>query len=184
MALSGNQGILNAVHEKRVSGSSLAEVAVSQQLWPQPYVPISCFCSIHKTGYAMDGIKNLGERTMKVDIYQMLGVHKKASVREMKKAYREFAKKHHPDFFPGDTIREEQFKQVAAVYQQWLHIERTLGEIRRLRGQSEGMKPAWQERHIIKKYEQVKQMIVHQSRGLGNAIFGDAGLLEEKGLYV
>jgi DnaJ-class molecular chaperone len=36
------------------------------------------------------------------DYYQTLGVDKKASESEIKRAYRNLAKKHHPDRNPGD----------------------------------------------------------------------------------
>jgi hypothetical protein len=41
------------------------------------------------------------------DIYQLLGISKKSPARLVKKAFREFAEHNHPDFFPGDKVREE-----------------------------------------------------------------------------
>jgi DnaJ-class molecular chaperone len=50
------------------------------------------------------------------DPYETLGVSKTASAEEIQKAYRQLAKKHHPDLNPGDKSAEENFKDVTAAY--------------------------------------------------------------------
>jgi DnaJ-class molecular chaperone len=50
------------------------------------------------------------------DPYQTLGVKKNASQEEIQKAYRQLAKKHHPDLNPGNKQAEEKFKEVSAAY--------------------------------------------------------------------
>jgi DnaJ-class molecular chaperone len=50
------------------------------------------------------------------DPYQALGVSRAASQAEIKSAYRELAKKHHPDLNPGSKEAERKFKEVAAAY--------------------------------------------------------------------
>ena len=46
------------------------------------------------------------------DYYKILGIDKKASQDEIKKAYRSLAVKHHPDKNPGDKASEEKFKLI------------------------------------------------------------------------
>jgi molecular chaperone DnaJ len=49
----------------------------------------------------------------KTDYYQILGVGRKASAEEIRKAYRKLARKHHPDVNPGDQAAEEKFKKLS-----------------------------------------------------------------------
>jgi molecular chaperone DnaJ len=50
------------------------------------------------------------------DPYKTLGVEKKASQDEIKKAYRKLARKYHPDQNPDDPQAEERFKEVQQAY--------------------------------------------------------------------
>lgn len=52
----------------------------------------------------------------KNDYYKVLGVSKKATPEEIKKAYRRLARKHHPDINPGDKAAEDKFKQIQEAY--------------------------------------------------------------------
>ncbi|MBR5729431.1 MAG: molecular chaperone DnaJ [Prevotella sp.] len=52
----------------------------------------------------------------KRDYYEVLGVDKKASEEEIKKAYRKIAIKYHPDRNPGSKEAEEKFKEAAEAY--------------------------------------------------------------------
>jgi molecular chaperone DnaJ len=50
------------------------------------------------------------------DLYKTLGVSKKASDDEIKKAYRKLARKYHPDRNPDDPAAEEKFKEISAAH--------------------------------------------------------------------
>jgi DnaJ-class molecular chaperone len=50
------------------------------------------------------------------DPYEILGIERTASPKDIQKAYRRLAKKLHPDLNPGNKGSEERFKEVAGAY--------------------------------------------------------------------
>ena len=50
------------------------------------------------------------------DLYATLGVDKKASADELKKAYRKLARQYHPDRNPDDKQAEARFKEISHAY--------------------------------------------------------------------
>jgi curved DNA-binding protein CbpA len=50
------------------------------------------------------------------ELYKTLGVSKKATDEEIKKAYRKLARQYHPDRNPDDAQAEERFKEISAAY--------------------------------------------------------------------
>ncbi len=47
-----------------------------------------------------------------IDYYKVLGITKKATEADIKKAYRKMARKYHPDLNPNDAETEKKFKQI------------------------------------------------------------------------
>src|SRR6266566_4921506 len=52
----------------------------------------------------------------KHEYYETLGVPRKATADDIRKAYRKLARKHHPDLNPGDKSSEDRFKNVQEAY--------------------------------------------------------------------
>src|SRR5271167_399442 len=50
------------------------------------------------------------------DYYKTLGVEKKATPEEIKKAYRKLARRYHPDRNPDDKAAEERFKEISQAH--------------------------------------------------------------------
>ena len=51
------------------------------------------------------------------DYYKILGVSKESSSDEIKKAFRQLARKHHPDVNPGNKESESKFKEINEAFQ-------------------------------------------------------------------
>jgi DnaJ-class molecular chaperone len=51
------------------------------------------------------------------DYYKVLGVDRKASEEEIKRAYRKLALQYHPDRNPGNKGAEDKFKDINEAYQ-------------------------------------------------------------------
>jgi molecular chaperone DnaJ len=79
---------------------------------------------------------------MTKDYYAELGVDRKATQAEIKKAYRKLARNNHPDSNPGDTAKHEKFKAVAEAYDVLGDEEKRTkyDEVRRLYGGGGGFR--------------------------------------------
>ncbi|MGI8474986.1 MAG: DnaJ domain-containing protein, partial [Thermomicrobiales bacterium] len=52
----------------------------------------------------------------KRDYYEVLGAGRTATADELKKSYRNLARKFHPDVNPNDSGAEEKFKEINEAY--------------------------------------------------------------------
>lgn len=66
---------------------------------------------------------------LKQDIYQLLKINDKTPAVVVKKKFKAFALKNHPDLFPEDKAKEEIFKLVAAEYHNWKLVQTTLKKL-------------------------------------------------------
>ncbi len=58
-----------------------------------------------------------------IDYYKVLGIDKKATEKEIKKAYRKLARKYHPDLNPDDKVAEKKFKEINEANEVLSHPE-------------------------------------------------------------
>src|SRR3989337_634965 len=54
---------------------------------------------------------------MAKDYYEILGLKRNASQKEIKQAFRRLARKHHPDVNPGDKAAEERFQEINRAHE-------------------------------------------------------------------
>src|SRR6266568_4026475 len=53
----------------------------------------------------------------KRDYYDLLGVKRNSSEKDIRQAYRKLARKYHPDVNPNDKTSEDRFKEVSEAYE-------------------------------------------------------------------
>lgn len=103
-----------------------------------------------------------------IDYYKILEVDKKASDKDIKKAYRKLARKYHPDLNPNDKVAEKKFKEINEANEVLSNPEN--------RKKYDQYGKDWQHAEQFEKAKQQQQ----SSRRQGNYqsaddIFGDSG---------
>lgn len=58
----------------------------------------------------------MSTKVRKRDYYEVLGVSRDAEDADIKRAFRELARRHHPDVNPGDAVAEDRFKEANEAY--------------------------------------------------------------------
>jgi DnaJ-class molecular chaperone len=104
---------------------------------------------------------------MSGDPYEILGVKKDASQKEIQSAFRKLAKKYHPDLNPGDKKAEERFKEISTANE-------ILGDEEKRKRFDRGeidMSGAEQQRNFYREYASADSPYYNSS---GFADFGEA----------
>src|SRR6266576_3169895 len=52
-----------------------------------------------------------------MDLYELLGLARGATLIEIKRSYRRLARKYHPDINPGDNTAEAHFREITRAYE-------------------------------------------------------------------
>jgi molecular chaperone DnaJ len=52
-----------------------------------------------------------------MDLYELLGLHRGATLIEIKRSFKRLARKYHPDINPGDHTAESRFKEITRAYE-------------------------------------------------------------------
>lgn len=96
---------------------------LEQEKYDEAVVKAKEYLSQHRNDGAFHQLAQEAERRLKIskrkDYYKVLGVDKSASERDIKKAYRDLAKKYHPDKVAADEreAAEIKFREVAEAYE-------------------------------------------------------------------
>ncbi|CAK9207240.1 unnamed protein product [Sphagnum troendelagicum] len=78
-----------------------------------------CYCEESPRGQYMGGKRGYatGDRSVRTDLYETLGLQKGASTKDIKSAYYQLAKKYHPDVNMGNPDAEKKFQEVQQAYE-------------------------------------------------------------------
>src|SRR6186713_257083 len=61
-----------------------------------------------------------------MDLYELLGIARGATLIDIKRSYKRLARKYHPDINPGDNTAEARFKEITKAYETLSDPERRL----------------------------------------------------------
>ena len=103
-----------------------------------------------------------------IDYYKILEIDKKASDKDIKKAYRKLARKYHPDLNPNDEVAEKKFKEINEANEVLSNPEN--------RKKYDQYGKDWQHAEQFEKAKQQQQGSYRQgSYQSADDIFGDSG---------
>ncbi len=93
--------------------------------------------------------------TRKKDLYRILGVNQKADSRKIKKAYRQAAKKYHPDISPKD---EGKFREVQEAYETLSDPEKRAIYDRKISEKSVPHPSPYSNSHPLSLFDEIEQL--------------------------
>ena len=102
------------------------------------------------------------------DYYKALGVERKASADDIRKAYRKLAMQYHPDKNPGDKKAEDKFKEINEAYQV-LSDEQKRARYDQLGSAYSNFRTSWGRPGDFQWDDWFQQQQGTQQRGYGNA---------------
>jgi DnaJ-class molecular chaperone len=108
---------------------------------------------------------------MSQDPYDLLGVKRDATQKDIQSAFRKLAKKHHPDLNPGNKQAEDRFKDISAAYE-LLSDEEKRGRFDR--GEIDMTGAEQPQRNYYRDYASADRPGDPYHSGAGFADFGDA----------
>lgn len=110
-----------------------------------------------------------------VDYYKILGLDKKASDKDIKKAYRKLARKYHPDLNPEDKVAEQKFKELNEANEVLSHPEN--------RKKYDKYGKDWKHSEQFEEQERQRKQYSggqqHEGSPFGNAQYGGGGYSQE-----
>ena len=104
------------------------------------------------------------------DYYKTLGVDKKATAEEIKKAYRKLARQYHPDRNPGDKEAEARFKEISQAHD-------VLGDPEKRKQYDSGSGPVRHRRRSRRRLRRLRQLRLRRAPRMGDILsnlFGGA----------
>lgn len=106
-----------------------------------------------------------------IDYYKTLGIDKKASEKDIKKAYRKLARKYHPDLNPDDKVAEKKFKELNEANEVLSNVEN--------RKKYDKYGKDWKHSEQFEEQERQRQQNGGGSPFGGGAQYGGGGYSEE-----
>lgn len=114
--------------------------------------------------------------------YELLGVARNATFKEIKSAFRKLARKYHPDLNPGDKPAEDKFKEINEAHEILSNPEKRADYDKQLDSQNRILyKPYKQTQNISEDF--IRVILAKDSTGWAK-FFAGAGLLLDAYLRV
>lgn len=137
---------------------------------------VSVLGNIGKIAQSTHRSIHLSSKLLKRNYYEILGVSKNASAKDIKKAYYQLAKKYHPDTNKGDPDSSKKFQEVSEAYEVLSDdIKRKEYDTWGATSEQMGMGGMGQSQKTHANYQHWQYRSTINAEELFRKIFGDAG---------